>query len=99
MIVNIEAKFACDNCGTEFFTPLDPAKVPLSEWSLFDVAEDSIRAGFGYYDGHDDDRGIGSGSVGGDGRHYCARCTRKYDSFPDGDDPRITQQEPPNGKA
>lgn len=78
MIVEIEAKFACDDCGTEFIAPLDPAYIPPRGWSVFAVAEDSIRSGIGYRDGTED-LPVGSGSVGPDGRHYCARCTRAYD--------------------
>ena len=93
MIVEIEAKFACDDCGTEFFAPLDPACVPPAGWSIFAVAEDSVRGGIGYSDARDDEGVIGSGSVGYDGRHYCAKCTRKYDVVPDEVDPRFKPTE------
>ncbi len=81
MIVEIEAKFACDDCGTEFTVPVDPAKVAPAGWSMFAVAEDFIRGGMGYRDATDDVP-VGSGSVGDDGRHYCARCTKRYDAIP-----------------
>lgn len=80
MIVEIEAKFSCDECGTEFFASIDPAIVPAAGWSMFDVAEDAVRGGIGYYDGFDDHpHGAPIGSVD-DGRHLCARCTRKNDA-------------------
>ena len=78
MIVEIKAKFACDDCGTEFFVPLDPAYEPPAGWSVFAVAEDSVRAGTDYEDATDD-LPVGSGSVE-DGRHYCARCTKISDA-------------------
>ena len=78
MILAIEAKFSCDDCGTEFFQPIDPASIAPAGWSMFDVAEDFVRGGIGYRDGTDD--WTGSGSIGDDGRHYCARCTRGYDA-------------------
>ncbi len=90
MIIEIEAKFSCDDCGTEFFAPLDPAYDVPSGWSVMAVAEDAVRGGIGYSDGTERPYN-GSGSVGYDGRHYCARCTRKYDKLDDADDPRIRQ--------
>lgn len=79
MIVEIQAKFACDDCGTEFFVNLDPGYYPPDEWSVCDVAEDSIRAGLTYEDATDD-KGFKSGSVESDGRHYCNRCTKRRDA-------------------
>mgnify|MGYP003520882636 FL=1 len=80
MIVEIEAKFSCDDCGTEFIVTIDPAYVPPKEWSVFSIAEDAVRLGTTYRDGRDGDRSLAdSGSVDGDGRHYCAKCTRKRD--------------------
>lgn len=90
MIVEIEAKFSCDDCGTEFFAPIDPAKIAPAGWSMLAIAEDFVRGGIGYTDGSDTGSDfIGSGSVGDDGRHYCAKCTRHYDAKPDEGDPRI----------
>jgi hypothetical protein len=78
VIIEIEAKFACDDCGTEFLVPLDPGYSPPDGWAVMGVAEDSVRAGLHYRDGTDGRGGIGS--VGEDGRHYCARCTRRRDA-------------------
>lgn len=84
MIVEIEAKFSCDDCGTEFFVGLDPAYEPPAGWSIFAVAEDAIRGGQKYSDAVDYAHGgpwgpWKSGSVE-DGRHYCAQCTKKCDA-------------------
>lgn len=76
MIIEIKAKFSCDDCGTEFFVSLDPGYAPPGEWTVFDVAVDTIRAGLTYEDATDDK--YGSGSVEEE-RHYCARCTKKMD--------------------
>lgn len=76
MIVEIRAKFACDDCGTEFTVPLDPGYDPPDGWSVMDVAEDSIRAGLHYEDGTDDLDKIGSIE---DSHHYCSRCTKRRD--------------------
>lgn len=75
MIVEIKAKFSCDDCGTEFFVGMDPAYEPPAGWSVFAIAEDAIRKGDSYEDATD--ALIGYGSVGSDGRHYCTRCTNK----------------------
>lgn len=77
MIVDIEAKFSCDDCGTEFMVRLDPAYEPPNGWSVHAVAEDSVRQGLNYRDGTD--VVYGSGSVDGDGRHYCHQCTQRRD--------------------
>lgn len=80
MIQHIEAQFSCDDCGTEFTVKLDPAYIPPTSptsWSIFDVAEDAIRAGLTYEDATDDLGKIGS--VSKSGRHYCNRCTKKHD--------------------
>lgn len=47
MIVSVEAKFACDDCGTEFIVQLDPARESSADWTVMDVAEERIRAGDG----------------------------------------------------
>lgn len=82
MIVEIEAKFACDDCGTEFIVRLDPGYDPPGDWTVMDVAEDAVRAGLWYEDATG---GFpqGSGCVGDDGRHYCQRCTKKMDAAKD----------------
>lgn len=84
MIVEVKAKFACDDCGTEFFVRLDPAYDPPGDWTVFDVAVDQIRGGLWYEDGNEDPIETGSGSVEEE-RHYCARCTRKRDAKPEGE--------------
>ena len=76
MILEIKAKFECDDCGTEFFVPLDPVSTCPPGWSMFDMAVDSIRGGLGYEDATDD-LPVGSGSVEDDDRHYCNRCTKR----------------------
>lgn len=76
MIVEIEAKFACDDCGTEFLVEIDPAYVAPAGWSTFAIAEDVIRGGLTYRDGVETEGGTGSVE---DGRHYCARCTKRRD--------------------
>lgn len=77
MIVEIKAKFSCDECGTEFLVSMDPATDPPAGWSVFDLAEDAIRAGHDYEDGHEP-QSDWIGSVEGD-RHLCGKCTRKSD--------------------
>lgn len=81
MLVEIEAKFSCDECGTEFFVTLEPSYCPRAGLSVFAVAEDAIRGGTTYVDYMElkDDDERGTGSVGDDGRHYCRRCTRQND--------------------
>jgi transcription elongation factor Elf1 len=79
MIVEVTAKFACDDCGTEFENSIDPACEPPDCWSVFAVAEDAIRAGRNYRDATEERNGNGMGSVGDDGRHYCDRCTTLRD--------------------
>lgn len=78
MIIEIKAKFACDDCGTEFVVSLDPASEAPQCWTLFDIAEEAIRGGFEYRDEFERPGAIGS--VRFDGRHYCDRCTLKHDS-------------------
>lgn len=75
MIVEVEAKFSCDECGTEFVLSLDPAYSPPNGWSVFEIAEDAIRAGRQYSDGAGVTSGLGG--VDGDGRHYCDSCNSK----------------------
>lgn len=77
MIVDIKAKFSCDECGTEFIVSIDPPYEPPAGWSMFDVAEDAIRGGQDYEDGHEPQSDY-IGSVQDD-RHLCGRCTRKAD--------------------
>ena len=90
MLVEIKAKFSCDDCGTEFLVDLEPAYEPLAGISVFAIAEDAIRGG-SYEDAVDVVQGPWrsgsvvqgpwrSGSVGDDGRHYCAECTLKHDA-------------------
>lgn len=78
MIVEIEAKFACDDCGTEFVVSLDPASQAPRGWTVFEIAEEAIRGGSEYRDGFERPGAIGSVSI--HGRHYCDRCTLKHDS-------------------
>lgn len=73
MLCQIKAMFACDDCGTEFTIEIDPPYEPPARWSMFDVAEDFIRRGGNYEDGTEVVGGFGS--VDGDGRHYCDRCS------------------------
>ena len=80
MIVEIEAKFSCDDCGTEFVVGLDPGYDPPDNWTVMDIAEDSIRGELTYRDGTGEFP-QGSGSIDGDGRHYCQRCTKKQDTL------------------
>lgn len=82
MIVEIKAKFACDDCGTEFLVRLDPGYDPPDHWTVMDVAEDAVRSGMWYEDATGD-YPQGSGCVGDDGRHYCQRCTSKMDAAED----------------
>jgi hypothetical protein len=77
VIVEIEAKFSCDDCGTEFMVTLDPAYEPPSGWSIHAVAEDAIRQGLSYRDAQDVHFGLGL--VGDDGRHYCDGCRKPRD--------------------
>ncbi len=62
MIIEIIAKFQCDECGEFFSTTLDPGYDPPEDWCVIDVAEDSLR-------------GFGKHKVGADGQHYCEQCT------------------------
>lgn len=82
MIVEIKAKFSCDDCGTEFLVPLDPATVTSEGDSIFFLAEESVRAGLEYEDGDENRECAGIGAVGEDGRHYCDRCRRLRDQEP-----------------
>lgn len=78
MIIEIKAKFSCDDCGTEFFIKLDPAFNTKAEaWTLMDVAEDFISSSYfdSYEDGTDRDY-EGYASIEGE-RHLCCRCTEK----------------------
>jgi hypothetical protein len=52
---------------------IDPPYEPPARWSMFAVAEDFIRRGGNYEDGTEVVGGLGS--VDGDGRHYCDRCS------------------------
>jgi len=79
VIVEIEAKFECDDCGTKFSAMLDPGYDHPDDWTVMDVAEDSVRAGMTYRDGTGDVVQVG-GSIGSDGRHYCQQCTKKLDA-------------------
>lgn len=79
MIVDIEAKFACDVCGTEFVVKIDPAAKSFGDGAIMELAEDFIRRGDSYRDGFEDVPCTG-GSVGDDGSHFCQRCTKKIDS-------------------
>lgn len=56
---------------------------PPDDWTVFDVAVDQVRGGLWYEDGNEDPIETGSGSVEEE-RHYCARCTRKRDTKPEG---------------
>lgn len=75
MIVKVEAKFSCDECGAQFTLALDPAYSPPGGWSVFDIAEDAIRSGRQY----SDETGVicGLGGVDGDSMHYCDSCNSK----------------------
>lgn len=75
MLVEIQAKFSCDDCGTEFLVTMDPAYNPPEGWSVFDVAEDAVRGGLGYEDAHEP-RSAYVGMVE-DNRHLCGRCAEK----------------------
>lgn len=75
MLIEIQAKFSCDDCGTEFSVTVDPALVMPTGWSVFDVAEDAVRGGFGYEDAHEP-RSSYVGMVEDD-RHLCGRCAEK----------------------
>lgn len=79
MIIEVKAKFACDDCGTEFFVPLDHAYEFPQGWSVFEAAEDAIRGGIGYEDATENTQPAYAGCVDGC-RHYCAACTRKIDA-------------------
>jgi len=75
MLKSIKATFNCDCCGKDFTVRVDPAYVPPVNWSLYDIAEDSIRGGNGYEG--PGDKGYW-GSVEGD-KQLCAECTKKGD--------------------
>lgn len=77
MIIDIKAKFSCDDCGTEFIVGIDPGFVPPDKCSAFFIAEEAIRAGYlgTYEDGHGETAG---GLVDDMGRHYCFRCSQKH---------------------
>ena len=44
MIIEISAKFECDDCGDIFYARLDPAYTPARCLSVFALAEDAIRS-------------------------------------------------------
>jgi hypothetical protein len=77
VIVEIKAKFSCDECGTEFVVSMDPSFSAPPDLTLFDLAEDAISSGRDYEDGHEPSMGY-TGSVD-DGRHLCGRCTHEAD--------------------
>ncbi len=74
MIVNVEALFECDECGTRFKVGIDPAdNTPLEPMSMLEIAESAIMGGLSYQD----DAGTpGPGSVDGI-NHYCHLCTKE----------------------
>lgn len=43
MILEIRARFECDDCGMRFSVGLDPAHVPAPGASIFEVAEEAVR--------------------------------------------------------
>jgi hypothetical protein len=69
MLDRIIARFSCDACGAEIEVELDAARKPPLNGSLYEAAEDGLRAG-----GH----GEFATSVQND-RHLCGRCTVKAD--------------------
>ena len=78
MIVEIKAKYECDQCGKRFAVCIDPGTA-LDGKSILDIADDEVAAGGLDYEAAEDQRD-GFGSVGDDGRHYCAGCTEEKDS-------------------
>ncbi len=66
MLVEILARFQCDVCGKEFPIEIDPARNPPAGWSIFEVAEDSIRG-----------TALHNGGMVVDGNHLCDQCGRK----------------------
>jgi hypothetical protein len=75
MLLNIKAKFKCDECGNEFIVTIDPACEPPAGWTVFEVAEDAVRGGVTY----EDERGGDVSSVQNE-LHLCSQCTRRHDA-------------------
>lgn len=74
MLINIQATFACDECGDKFVVKLDPASTFIHDnWSLFDEATDAVAGGVAV-EPMDDPT-----SVQND-KHLCGACTAKADA-------------------
>jgi hypothetical protein len=82
VIIEITAKFACDDCGTEFTVSIDPAEPIPALWSLFEVAEDACAGGRNYRDAKHPVLESGVSSVDGS-RHLCHECTLTNDAKAD----------------
>lgn len=70
-LVNVTAKFECDECSRMMEVWLDESYTPPNGWSVFDIAEDRLRGGCGI--------GLAMTSVQND-RHLCAACTKTEDA-------------------
>lgn len=74
MLINIQATFACDECGDKFVVKLDPASTFIHDnWSLFDEAEDAVRGGVFVVP-------TGDPTSVQDDEHLCGACTAKAEN-------------------
>lgn len=75
-LIHIRAHFECDECGKQFSVGIAADYVPPAKWSMFDVAEDSVRGSLDY-----EEKGWDGGlcsSVQNE-KHLCKDCTKKAD--------------------
>jgi hypothetical protein len=75
-LIHIRAHFDCDECGKQFSVGIAADYVPPEKWSMFDVAEDSVRGSVDY-----EEKGWDGGLCSSvqNNKHLCKDCTRKAD--------------------
>lgn len=71
MLQKVQAHFVCDTCSKAFAVRIDSAVRPRAGWSVFEIAEDAIRAGLDYEDENPIPGGFGAVD---NGNHYCVQC-------------------------
>lgn len=81
MLVDIKAKFRCDECDWEFTVALDPADRQAG-CAIMEVVEERLCSGAGYEDGVSE---WGESGDAKDGVHLCAKCDREREPKEDDD--------------